>query len=94
MIEKPDAVDLAFVTGEVKVRGLSFSYGDGMAPVLDGLDLHINAGETIALVGPSGGGKTTLVKLLLRLYEPLSGEYQESLQKLNSTILTDHYSLL
>ncbi|XP_047978298.1 ABC transporter B family member 29, chloroplastic isoform X2 [Salvia hispanica] len=73
LIEKPDAVDLASVTGEVEVCGLSFSYGDGMAPVLNGLDLHIKAGETIALVGPSGGGKTTLVKLLLRLYEPLSG---------------------
>lgn len=74
VIEKPDAVDLASVTGEVKVCGLSFSYGDNMAPVLNGVDLHIKAGETIALVGPSGGGKTTLVKLLLRLYEPLSGE--------------------
>ncbi|KAK6139846.1 hypothetical protein DH2020_026421 [Rehmannia glutinosa] len=73
VIEKPDAVDLASVTGEVKVCGLSFSYGDVVAPVLNGLDLHIKAGETIALVGPSGGGKTTLVKLLLRLYEPLSG---------------------
>lgn len=73
VIEKQDAVDLASVTGEVKVCGLSFSYGDGTAPVLNELDLHIKAGETIALVGPSGGGKTTLVKLLLRLYEPLSG---------------------
>ncbi|KAL0410125.1 UNVERIFIED_CONTAM: ABC transporter B family member 29, chloroplastic [Sesamum latifolium] len=73
VIEKPDAVDLASITGEVKVCGLSFAYGDSIAPVFDGLDLHINAGETIALVGPSGGGKTTLVKLLLRLYEPLSG---------------------
>ncbi|XP_011094316.1 ABC transporter B family member 29, chloroplastic [Sesamum indicum] len=73
VIEKPDAVDLASITGEVKVCGLSFTYGDSITPVFDGLDLHINAGETIALVGPSGGGKTTLVKLLLRLYEPLSG---------------------
>lgn len=40
---------------------------------LNGLNLHVQAGETIALVGPSGGGKTTLVKLLLRLYDPLSG---------------------
>ncbi|GFQ06120.1 ABC transporter b family member 29 chloroplastic [Phtheirospermum japonicum] len=73
VIEKPDAVDLASVTGEVKICGLSFSYGDAVAPVLNELDLHIKAGETIALVGPSGGGKTTLAKLLLRLYEPLSG---------------------
>lgn len=74
-VEKPDAVDLASVTGEVKVCGLSFSYGDGMAPVLSEVDLHIKAGETIAFVGPSGGGKTTLAKLLLRLYEPHSGQY-------------------
>lgn len=45
-----------------------------MAYVLNGLNLHIKAGETVAVVGPSGGGKTTLVKLLLRLYDPLSGE--------------------
>lgn len=44
-----------------------------MPLVLNGLDLHIKAGETIALVGPSGGGKTTLVKLLLRLYDPSTG---------------------
>ncbi|PIN19491.1 Peptide exporter, ABC superfamily [Handroanthus impetiginosus] len=60
VIEKPDAVNLSSITGEVKICGLSFSYGDSMAPVLDGLDLHIKAGETIALVGTSGGGKTTL----------------------------------
>ncbi|GER41885.1 lipid A export ATP-binding/permease protein MsbA [Striga asiatica] len=73
MIEKPDALDLNSVAGEVKICDLSFSYGEALAPVLNCLDLHIKAGETIALVGPSGGGKTTLVKLLLRLYEPLSG---------------------
>lgn len=44
-----------------------------MPPVLNGLDLHVKAGETVAIVGPSGGGKTTLVKLLLRLYDPLHG---------------------
>lgn len=44
-----------------------------MPLILNGLDLHIKAGETVALVGPSGGGKTTLVKLLLRLYDPLCG---------------------
>lgn len=75
VIEKSDAVDLTSVMGEVKFCDLSFSYGDGVTPVLNELDLHIKAGETIALVGPSGGGKTTLVKLLLRLYEPVSGEY-------------------
>ncbi|KAK4480830.1 hypothetical protein RD792_011681 [Penstemon davidsonii] len=73
VMDKPDAVDLTSITGDVKFCGLAFTYGDGRPPVLNDLDLHIKAGETIALVGPSGGGKTTLIKLLLRLYEPLSG---------------------
>ena len=59
--------------GEVKFCDISFRYGDNMPFVLNGLNLHVQAGETIALIGPSGGGKTTLVKLLLRLYDPLSG---------------------
>lgn len=45
-----------------------------MPYVLNGLNLHIKAGETVAFIGPSGGGKTTLAKLLLRLYDPVSGE--------------------
>lgn len=73
VLEKPDAVDLDSVIGEVKFCNISFRYGDRMPLILNGLDLHIKAGETVALVGPSGGGKTTLVKLLLRLYDPLCG---------------------
>lgn len=73
VIEKSDAIDLDHVKGEVKFCDVSFRYLDNMPLVLDGLSLNIKAGETVALVGPSGGGKTTLVKLLLRLYEPSSG---------------------
>ncbi|KAK5836192.1 ABC transporter B family member 29, chloroplastic [Gossypium arboreum] len=73
VIEKPDAIYLGHVKGEVKFCDVSFKYADNMPLVLDGLNLTVRAGETIALVGPSGGGKTTLVKLLLRLYEPSSG---------------------
>ena len=73
-MEKPDAVDLNHVSGEVQFCDISFKYGDNSPFVLNGLNLHIKAGETVALVGPSGGGKTTLAKLLLRLYDPLSGE--------------------
>lgn len=58
----------------MKFCDVSFKYADNMPLVLDGLNLTVRAGETIALVGLSGGGKTTLVKLLLRLYEPSSGE--------------------
>ncbi|XP_077235751.1 ABC2 homolog 12 [Tasmannia lanceolata] len=73
VIEKPDAVDLDSVTGDVKFCGITFKYRDSMHLVLNGLNLHIKSGETVALIGPSGGGKTTLTKLLLRLYDPLHG---------------------
>ncbi|KAJ0089023.1 hypothetical protein Patl1_32539 [Pistacia atlantica] len=73
VIEKPDAVDLDYINGDVKFCDISFRYGDNMPLVLNKMNLHIRSGETVALVGPSGGGKTTLVKLLLRLYDPLSG---------------------
>ncbi|PON42418.1 ATP-binding cassette containing protein [Parasponia andersonii] len=72
-IDKPDAVDLNHVTGEVQFCDILFKYGENMPLVLNGLTLQIKAGETVALVGPSGGGKTTLAKLLIRLYDPLSG---------------------
>ncbi|CAK7341847.1 unnamed protein product [Dovyalis caffra] len=71
--EKPDAVDLDRVSGDVKFCDISFRYGENSPLVLDGLNLHIKAGEIVALVGPSGGGKTTLIKMLLRLYDPLNG---------------------
>ncbi|XP_061374546.1 ABC transporter B family member 29, chloroplastic [Gastrolobium bilobum] len=73
VVEKPGAVDLGHVTGDLKFCDVSFKYNDEMPHVLNGLNLHIRPGEIVALVGPSGGGKTTLVKLLLRLYDPISG---------------------
>jgi ATP-binding cassette subfamily C protein len=57
----------------VEVRDLRFAYGDG-PPVLDGLDLAIAPGEKVALVGASGGGKSTLVQVLIGLYPAQSGE--------------------
>src|SRR5690606_22593762 len=55
----------------IEVRGLRFTYRD--EPVLDGLDLSIAPGEKVAIVGASGGGKSTLVQLLLGLYQPQAG---------------------
>ncbi|KAL6273422.1 hypothetical protein ACE6H2_024114 [Prunus campanulata] len=95
--EKLDAVDLDQVTGEVKFCNVSFKYGDNMAYVLNGLNLHIKAGETVAVVGPSGGGKTTLVKLLLRLYDPLSGCIlidNHNIQSVKLTSLRRHVGLV
>lgn len=78
MIERADAKHVDSVRGEVKFCDISFQYKDGLPLVLNGVDLHIKAGEIVALVGPSGGGKTTLAKLLLRLYDPLHGELQQA----------------
>ncbi|HEV7721695.1 MAG TPA: ABC transporter ATP-binding protein, partial [Iamia sp.] len=59
--------------GEVRFDGVDFAYGPDGAPVLQGFDLHVPAGETHAIVGSTGAGKSTVVKLLLRLYEPTAG---------------------
>jgi thiol reductant ABC exporter CydC subunit len=56
----------------IEVRGLRFAYEAG-APVLDGLDLDVAAGERVVIAGPSGAGKSTLVGLLLRFWEPAAG---------------------
>lgn len=62
------------VRGAVRLEGVHFAYGEGTGPeVLKGLDLDIPAGETHAIVGATGAGKSTVVKLLLRLYEPTAG---------------------
>jgi ATP-binding cassette subfamily B protein len=70
--DAPDAVDLAEIAGEVTFSGVHFGYDDG-PPVLQGLDLHIAAGERVAIVGPSGGGKTTAAMLVPRFYDPDAG---------------------
>ncbi|KAG2682978.1 hypothetical protein I3760_10G010500 [Carya illinoinensis] len=97
VIEKTDAIDLDCIEGEVKFCDISFGYGDDVPLVLNGVNLHIKAGETIALVGPSGGGKTTLIKLLLRLYDPLSGGIlidNHNIQDIRLDSLRRHVSLV
>ncbi|RIK86815.1 MAG: multidrug ABC transporter ATP-binding protein [Hyphomicrobiales bacterium] len=67
-----DAAVLSRVSGDLKFEGVTFTYGKG-AGVVQGLDLHIRPGERVALVGPSGAGKTTLVNLALRLFDVEGG---------------------
>ena len=70
--ERPDAASLPPIKGEVRFEGVGFHY-DPQVPVLQDVSLHVRPGETVALVGPTGAGKTTLVSLLLRLYDVTSG---------------------
>jgi putative ABC transport system ATP-binding protein len=75
VVDKDDAIPLGSVSGDVKFCNITFHYGDTLPPVLSNLSLDVKAGETVAIVGPSGGGKTTLAKLLLRLYDPSDGTF-------------------
>ena len=70
--DKEDAVELKDVRGAIDVENVTFAY-DGELDVLRGVSLHVQPGETIAIVGPSGGGKTTLCQLIPRFYEVSEG---------------------
>jgi len=69
--EQPQAKELPPVAGKVEFENVSFSYDDEL--VLDGINLEVNPGEVLAIVGPSGNGKTTIINLIPRLYDANSG---------------------
>ena len=71
--DRPGALELPLARGEVRYQGASFHYKPD-TPVLQDIDLHVEAGQTVALVGPTGAGKTTLVSLLLRYYDVTQGK--------------------
>ena len=72
VVEKPDAQPIRVTEGAVDLDHVSFSYA-GNAEVLHDIDLHVRGGETIAVVGASGGGKTTLCQLIPRFYDVTGG---------------------
>ena len=72
LVDKPDAVALGDVKGEIRVEDVSFAY-DGDLAVLHNVSLTVAPGETVAIVGPSGGGKSTLCQLIPRFYDVTSG---------------------
>ena len=71
--DAPDAIEMPRIKGEVFFENVSFHYADDPSPVLSDVNLHVKPGETIALVGRTGAGKTTLVKLLSRFHDPTQG---------------------
>jgi subfamily B ATP-binding cassette protein MsbA len=73
IVDAPDAGELAPVRESIVFHGVRFAYQGAPDEVLAGLDLHVRAGETIAIVGSSGSGKTTLVNLIPRFYDPTAG---------------------
>jgi ATP-binding cassette, subfamily B, bacterial len=98
--DAPNAQDIPQVRGEVSFEGVKFSYDHAGRPILDGINLSVNAGETLAIVGPSGSGKTTMMALLMRFYDPKEGSIkldgvdlralkQRSLRRNIGTVLQD-----
>ncbi len=97
-----DAREMGAISGDVRFENVSFHYSDDPALVLDGIDLDIRAGETVALVGETGAGKTTIVKLLTRFHDPTAGcvridgtdlraVTQQSLRKQMGMVLQDPF---
>ena len=72
IVDAPDAIELPPIAGRVEYDGVSFSYIEG-EPVLESISATIEPGQTVALVGPTGAGKTTAVNLLMRLYDVNDG---------------------
>ena len=72
IVDTEDAVELPDVRGEVVFDGVSFEYMQG-TPVLDDINLRVNPGETVAIVGPTGAGKSTLTSLVARFYDVTAG---------------------
>ena len=73
--EKPDAIEMPTINGEVEFKNVHFSFKSGEEHyILKNVNLHIKPGETIAILGPTGSGKSTLVKLIPRFYDVTKGE--------------------
>ena len=93
VVDLPGAVDPGTIRGDIEFEGVDFWY-EADNPVLSGFHLRVRQGETLALVGPTGGGKTTIVNLICRFYEPRQGtiriggrDYRDlSLQAIQSRI--------
>jgi ABC-type multidrug transport system fused ATPase/permease subunit len=94
--DAPDAVDIANITGRVDFNDVTFRYVDDV-PVLDHIDLHVEPGETIAFVGQTGAGKTTMTALLPRFYDVTEGSITIDgidVRKISHASLSAHMGLV
>ena len=73
LTDRPDAKELPQITGRVEFQEVRFAYREGGAEVLHGISFAVQPGQTVALVGHTGAGKSTIVKLLARFYDPTGG---------------------
>jgi ATP-binding cassette subfamily B protein len=76
MVDAPDAIDPGTLRGEIEMEGVWFSYSEDETPsewAMEGVDLHVPPGQTLALVGATGAGKSTFAKLVARFYDPQKG---------------------
>jgi len=92
--ELPNAVQLKTVDRNIQLKGVCFRYEEKNNDALNNIDLTIQAGQLVALVGPSGASKTTLVNLILRLYDPTQGEVLIDDQNLRMTSLSSLRKLI
>ncbi len=75
VVDRPGAVDLTDCKGDVRFEKVGFSYGPDLPMVLSDLDLHLRPGETVALVGRTGSGKSTVARLIPRFYDVTEGRF-------------------
>ena len=88
--DAPDASPMPEIAGKVEIKNLNFHYREDQA-VLKGLTFSVEPGEMVALVGPSGAGKTTLVQLLHRFYDPVSGEIRVDGKNIRDVQMTSYW---
>ena len=97
VIDAPEAGRLDGGGGAASLDDVTFSYRDGLPPAIADVDIDIRPGEVLALVGPTGAGKSTIAKLLLRFYDPTTGRVtldHHDLRSLSLESLRDHASMV
>ena len=97
IFDEPDAVEMPVPKGDIVFEDVSFKYSDDHNEVLRNVSLHVHAGEKLALVGPSGGGKTTLCNLIPRFYDVTEGKILidgEDIRKFTLKSLRNHIGIV